>query len=229
MKKLLAVLLGILMVCSLVSAQDMIKAGSKSLNFTFGGLGTFNLGGSGPATNNGLNNAGIGVSYFLNKSSAVRIGLQIVSINQTLSANAPAGQTGTDGSNSVFSLGVGADYLMYMTSASSRVRPYVGGGVFVALNSTSNKPAIIGTGTQTETKGGTVLGYTGGTAFGALAIIGAEVFIYPELSLTGEYNLNLINIVSPADIEVGTTSFKGNPITTILGFGSAGAGVRIYF
>lgn len=44
MKKLFALVVAILMVCSIVSAQDVPagnQAGAKSLNFTFGGLGAF--------------------------------------------------------------------------------------------------------------------------------------------------------------------------------------------
>ena len=53
MKKLFAILVAITLVASFVYAGDDItpaaKAGATSLNFTFGGLGTFNLGGFGPS------------------------------------------------------------------------------------------------------------------------------------------------------------------------------------
>jgi len=66
------------------------------------------------------------------------------------------------------------------------------------------------------------------------ANFGAEFFLFNEMSLAGEYVLNIISQTSPADMEAtpagGTTvTTKGNPVTNILGFGTAGASIRIYF
>ncbi len=128
MKKFLAVVLAVVMMCGVVMAQDMNvqKEGAKSLNFTFAGLGAFGLTGTGPA-------GGLGVSYFLSSDAAVRLGLQIRSASTTIPANPAAGQTGTDGSTSTFTLGIGADYLMYMGGSASRVRPYLGAGVSFSM------------------------------------------------------------------------------------------------
>ena len=223
MKKIFAVVLAVVMMCGVVSAQEMNaqKSGAKSLNFTFGGLGAFGLNGTGPA-------GGFGFSYFLSSDAAVRLGLQIQSQSSTIPANPAAGQTGSDGSTSTFTLGIGADYLMYMAGSSSRVRPYMGAGFAFSMISDTRKNAVIAPAVQGELKG------TGaGTTLGLMGIAGAEFFLYPEISLSAEYGLNLFSMTSPADLVAtsGTTSVttKQTSTTTILGFGAAGATVHIYF
>ena len=243
MKRFLLVAVGIVLVVGLVSAQDInpaLHTGAKSLNFTFGGLGAFALGSSGLA--NIPNFApGLGASYFLNSDAAIRIGFQVAVPSGTIPANPPSGKPGTDAKASAFSLGVGADYLMYM--GSGRVRPFMGGGLYFATNSTDEKN---GTGTadgtgfiQTETKndvnGVTLNGvtYLGGTAFGIQGVLGAEFFIYNELSISAEYDINLFNVMSQSDqtVTTGTKSVttKSPSATTILGIGAAGATLHIYF
>jgi hypothetical protein len=65
------------------------------------------------------------------------------------------------------------------------------------------------------------------------ANLGAEFFLFNEISITGEYGLNVFNRTSPANMQAitgGTTvTTRGNPTTNVLGFGAAGATVRIYF
>ncbi len=228
MKKMLAIVVAGLLITSIGFAQDVTpaaKAGSKSLNFTFNGLGTFGLNGTGPSA--GAPTAGIGVSYFLSNDAAVRVGFQIGSQSSTIPANPPAGVSGTDGSTSAFVLGVTGDYLMYMNAG--RVRPYWGGGVMFTLSTNDSKNAVVGGGTQTEVKNAP----PAGTSFGLMGICGAEFFLYPELSLSAEYNLNLFSVTSNSDQEVingsTTTTTKMGSTTTILGFGAAGATLHIYF
>ena len=229
MKKVLILALASAMVFGLASAQDVVpdvKAGSKSMNFTFGGLGAFILNGTGPQAPN----AGIGMSYFLNSDAALRLGLQIQSTSSTIPANAPAGQSGTDGSRSTFGLGIGADYLMYMNAG--RVRPYWGGGLQFLMNSNDYKPPVVGGGSQGEDKNDPAFGPTGIT-FQLAGFLGAEFFIYSQLSVSAEYQLNIVNINSAADNVVtqggNSNTIKEGSTTTILGFGSAGATVHIYF
>ena len=235
MKRFMIIMMAVLLVTSLSVAQDvspMVSAGSKSLNFTFGGLGAFGLGPTGIG-------GGLGASYFLASDAAVRIGFQIANASSTIPANPAAGQTGTDGSQSAFTVGVAGDYLMYMTGASSRVRPYVGGGVQFGTASTNRKTAVISPAVQTEIKnsagGETINGktYFGGTSFGAVGIIGAEFFLYKEISLSAEYQLTLYSSTSAADQEVvtgGTTvTTKATSFSQLLGFGAAGAMLHIYF
>lgn len=228
MKRTITMAIAVLVLSGVMYAQEFqpaVKAGAKSLNFTFGGFGAFGLGAAGV-------NGGISGSYFLNQETALRIGLQVFSNSTKTPWNGIA--AGSDGTSSVFGLGIGADYLMYMNALTPRVRPYLGAGIGFTMQSSDVKPALAsppGNGTLTETKGSA----TGdGTAFGVLGIIGAEFFLYPEISLSAEYQLNLFSLSSNADL---VRSFQGQPSVTtkqgsstaILGFGSAGAGVHIYF
>jgi hypothetical protein len=233
MKKLIVLIIAVLTALSTLGAQEVkpaAKAGAKSLNFTFGGLGVFGIG---PAGVNG----GISVSYFLSNDAAVRLGLQGVSNSSTQPWNDLSGNgtsPGSDGSASTFGLGVGADYLVYVTAMTPRVKPYLGAGVFVALNSSDTKPALsnaAGNAAITETKNGNG---NEGLSFGLGGIVGAEFFLYPEISLSAEYQLNVISLTSRSDQVV---SYKGNPSRTtkqgsetqILGFGTFGATLHIYF
>ena len=224
MKKFLAVFVAVVMLCGVVMAQEVqnlgTKAGDKSMNFTFTGIGTFGIGATGPA-------GGIGVSYFLGSDAAVRAGLQVKSTSSTIPANPGTGQTGTDGSSSSFTLALSADYLMYMQGATSRVRPYMGAGLGFSMGSTDFKNAVIAPAVQGETKGGA------GTTLGLMGICGAEFYLYPELSLSAEYTLTLFSMTSPADVVTtsGSTSVttKQTSTTQILGFGQGGAALHIYF
>lgn len=233
MMRLVLVLLALSPVCSLAVGQvrPAIRDGGKSLNFTFGGFGGFGLTGTGPT-------GGVGISYFMSPATAVRVGLQARSHSRTLSWNSPGGAAGSDGSESGLNLGVAVDYLKYVGVATSRVRPYMGAGVGVIMISNKSTPAAATGSTPTETKnapGGITTGgfASPGMTFDLHANFGAEFFLFNEISIAGEYALNVINRNSPADTEAitgGTTvATKGNPATNILGFGAAGATVRIYF
>jgi opacity protein-like surface antigen len=233
MKKLMVLIVAALAALSTLPAQEfkpVVKAGSKSLNFTFAGLGGFGIG---PAGING----GISGSYFASHDAALRIGLQVVSTSSTQPWNDLSGNgtnPGSDGSTSTLGLGLGFDYLSYFSSMTPRVKPYVGAGVFVKLTSSDTKPAIAnsaGNGSITEIKNG---GASDGLAFGLAGMAGAEFFIYPEISLSAEYQLNFFSLTSRSDQVV---SLKGNPsrttkqgsTTQILGFGALGATLHIYF
>lgn len=227
MKKILAVVLAVVMMCGVVMAQDVqnlgTNAGDKSLNFAFGGLGAFGIG-----TPNAY--GGVSLSYFLSGDAAVRVGLNV----GTSSSSTPAAVTGnTDAENSTFDLGLGGDYLMFMTGASTRVRPYMGGGVSVGLGSSSTKnsvtPAINGEVvevTNTRAADGFTLSLGG--------IIGAEFYLYPELSLSAEYRLGLLTMRSGSDSVTKTegvadVTAKGTSTTNLLGFNTAAVMLHIYF
>jgi opacity protein-like surface antigen len=216
-----------------VEAQEFkpaAKAGATSFNFTFAGLGAFGIG---PAGVNG----GISLSFFLSNDAALRLGLQGILNSSTQPWNDNSGNAtnpGTDGTTSSFGLGVGADYLMYASSITPRVKPYLGAGVYVTMNSSSVKPAIsdaAGTATVTETKNGNG---NEGLSFGLAGIAGAEFFLYPEISVSAEYQLTLFSLTSKSDRVV---SYKGSPSVTtkqgsatqILGFKTFGATLHIYF
>lgn len=233
MKRTITMVIAVLMISGLSYAQSVepaVKAGAKSLNFTFGGFGAFGLGAAGIG-------GGISGSYFMNQQTALRVGLQIYSNSTKSPWNDFSGNgtnPGSDGSTSTFALGIGADYLSYMNALTSRVRPYMGAGVSFTMVSDDSKPPIAtsaGTGTLTETKNANA---NDGITFGLVGIVGAEFFIYPEISLSAEYQLNIFSLTSRSDRVdsfKNTTSVttKEGSSTSILGFGSAGAGVRIYF
>lgn len=233
MKKLIVLIVAALTAVGTLCAQEfkpVAKAGAKSLNFTFAGLGGFGIG---PAGVNG----GISGSYFTSNDAALRLGLQVVSNSSTQPWNDLSGNgtnPGSDGSASTFGLGVGFDYLSYLGSMTPRVKPYVGAGVFAKLTSSVTKPAIAnsaGNGATTEIKNSNG---NDGLAFGLAGIAGAEFFLYPEISLSAEYQLNFISMTLRSDQVI---SYKGNPsrttkqgsATQILGFGTLGATLHIYF
>lgn len=233
MKRAIAVVVASILLGGIAPAQDImpaIKSGAKSINFTFGGLGTFGLTGAGVA-------GGISGSYFFSKESAVRVGLQVASRSTTTPWNdytANKTNPGSDGTSSIFAFGISGDYLWYISGITPRVKPFLGVGVSVISQTSDTKPPIATSapnGTLTETKNGT----TGdGLTFGSSAIIGAEFFLWSELSLSAEYQLNLYSMTSSSDL---VQSYKGVPsvttkqgsTTTILGFGAAGATLHIYF
>ena len=74
----------------------------------------------------------------------------------------------------------------------------------------------------------------GRLAIGASGILGGEFFVYPELSMSAEYQLNIISYNSYLDATVKSlnqpdhTEKRGSNIQ-ILGFGSAGATLHLYF
>lgn len=224
MKKILAIVLAVVMMCGVVLAQDAPagnQAGAKSMNFTFGGIGTFGLGAAGPA-------GGLSVSYFLSSEAAVRAGLQFQLNSGTTPANPAAGQTGKDGENSSTAIGIAGDYLMYM--GGGRVKPYLGGGVSLSMTSNDDKSVVNNTnGVQTETKNAAPAGMT----LGLGAVAGAEFYLYNEMSLSAEYRLNVFSLTSNSDKEVTTgnttVTTKGGSSTQLLGFGAAGATLHIYF
>ena len=233
MKRLVLVWLALAVVGSAAVAQGVsptFRHGTKSLNFTFGGFGGFGLTGTGPS-------GGVGLSYFLSPDAAVRVGLQVMDYNRTLTFNGGGGATGTDGSESGTSVGVTVDYLKYVHAGSSRVRPYLGGGVGVSQISNSTTTAVPTGTTATQIKNapaGISAGFAApGLNMGVHANLGAEFFLFNEVSIAGEYALNVINRSSPADQQTitggATVTTKGNPSTMFLGFGSVGATVRIYF
>lgn len=233
MKRTITMVIAVLMMSGLSYAQGVepaVKAGAKSLNFTFGGFGNFGFGAAGVA-------GGISGSYFMNQQAALRVGLQIYSNSTSTPWNDFSGNgsnPGSDGTTSTFALGIGADYLSYMSALTPRVKPYIGAGVAFTMVSDDSKPAIsnaAGTGTLIETKNGNG---SDGITFGVVGIAGAEFFLYPEISLSAEYQLNIFSLTSRSNMVQSfknTTSVttKEGSATSILGFGSVGAGVHIYF
>jgi len=201
----------------------------KSLNFTFGGHSTLSTTGAMAGTTTGF-----GMSYFFKSDEALRIGIQIVYASQTV----PSNMTGySDGSQSLFQSGLSLDYLKYMLGATSRVHPYLGAGIAFSYTSTDQKFIAGSDQTQPETKNGLVsinnFNMQGGATFGVQGIGGVEFYIYPEISLSAEYDLNIINFNIPSNVTTteGGVSYttKNTTTTQILGFSAANLGLHIYF
>jgi opacity protein-like surface antigen len=228
MKQIVAAVLCALLTSTLANAGDSVtpvaKSGAVSLNFTFGGLGAFGLAGSGPAPFNAP--AGISVSIFLSNPDAVRLGLQIQSVYSTTPYTGTG--SGTDGTSSAFGLGFSGDYLRYI-GTSSRVRPYLGLGVLSTYTTNDTKNPVASGQTQLETEDAQPAGVTIGTR----GIVGAEFFIYSELSVSAEYQLNLYSVILYSDTKrtIGntTTATKNGWGRQLFGFGALGATVHFYF
>jgi opacity protein-like surface antigen len=128
-----------------------------------------------------------------------------------------------------------------MYGMTPRVKPFAGLGVSLSMGSTDEKNGtndnnnFVQTETKNNVNGVNINGHTyrAGTQLGLMGIIGAEFFIYPELSLSAEYQLNLFSLTSASDQSVitgpTTTTTKSPSFTTILGFSCAGAMLHIYF
>jgi hypothetical protein len=228
MKRITLFLAAAMMVSMSLSAQEFkpaVKAGAKSLNFTFGGFGAFGIAGSGIS-------GGLGMSYFASQDVAYRLGVQAVYNSATVPWNDNT-NPGSDQKSTSTGIGAGFDYLMYMNSITSRVRPYYGAGVNVYYHTSDVKYAVpnnAGTGSQLELKNGGSDGLT----FGIAGILGAEFFLYPELSLSAEYELNVLSVTSNSDRvltrkNLADATTKGGSSLQILGFGAAGATLHIYF
>jgi opacity protein-like surface antigen len=226
MKKILAAVL-VMTVTSLANAGDGVtpaaKAGAVSLNFTFGGLGAFDLAGSGPATFSAP--AGVSLSFLVSGADALRLGLQV----QDQYTTTPYSGTGngTDGSYSAFSIGFNGDYLRYIGTV-SRVRPYLGAGLLTTFSTNETKSPAAPSQTQQETQDTQPAGVT----FGARGILGAEFFVFDELSVSAEYQLNFYSLTLYSDTKRVsgnvTTATKNGWNRQLFGFGALGATVHLY-
>jgi hypothetical protein len=205
--------------------QPAVHDGSRSVNFTFDGLGSFGLAGTGV-------NGGLGMSFFKSRDRALRLGLQMGYNRSTQPWNG-IGQ-GSDGLTTNWNFGAGADVLRYRDSGSGRVRPYAGVGLSFTIASSDQKPPVASTppdGTILERKD---INATDGLTIGTRGILGAEFFIFSQVSVSAEYRLNIVSYTSRAD---QVTRFQGLPdavtkngsALTVFGFGAGGAMVHIYF
>jgi hypothetical protein len=211
---------GVLLASALASAQSIspnLTQGTTSLLFSFGGFSNLNAGNF---------DGGIGVKYYLQNRTALRIGVQIATADQDIPANPGAGQQGTDGEASGSRLGISA--ALEFHRGTGRANAYLGGGVGFNKTSTEVKsPALGATTTQTVVKndrnGETISGITflGGTGFNVFALAGAEFFLFQELSLAAEYRLGFAKL-SRSDEEITS----GNQTTTTKVGASSGLGVN---
>lgn len=205
--------------------QPVVKEGARSVNFTFDGLGSLGLGAAGV-------NGGISGTYFLKQNRALRLGLQVGYTRSTTPWNGAG--PGSDGHQSTFTFGISGDYLWYGTALAQRVRPYVGTGASVVTNSSDRTFALSDAapaGTLTEIKDGSG---SDGLTLGAEGVLGVEFFLFPSVSLSAEYHLNVVSYTSRADqvqyYNGGTSvTTKQGSTLSLLRFAAGGATVHIYF
>jgi opacity protein-like surface antigen len=188
-----------LFVCTSFAQKEgpFVGAGSKAILFSFGGL-------SNMAANNF--DGGAGIKFFLASPMAIRVGVQANVSGTTTPANPVAPQVGMDGSTSSTTIGVEGALEVHLTT--TRLTPYLGGGVGFSLTSNESKPSVAGTAPiyQTTTK-------SGGTSINFFVMMGAEYFVVDQISLAAEYRLGY-SLFSPKDTEVSSTNPAVPTVTT---------------
>lgn len=217
------------LICLSASAQEpgLPPANSKAMLFSFSGLGNLNL---------NEFEGGIGGKYAMSDAMLIRAGMQFAIASRSIPANPAPGQTGTDGSSSATRFGVSGALEYHLTS--TRISPYLGGGLGLSTTSTESKNAVTGAAAQTivrNNRNGEVIDgrtYTGGTTISLFAMAGLEYFVTTNVSLAAEYRFGYA-LTSRYDEE----ATSGNTtVTTKLGssslFGISTGGVltfAVYF
>ncbi len=190
MRKLLVVLFVVISFSANIFAQEVKPApmaGTAGILFTFSGFS--NLGA-------GNFEGGFGGKYFFTKNFALR---GIVSFTNA-SLTEPTATIDEETSATRFGIGAAVEY-HFMTK---RVSPYIGGGVQFSTTSTEHSYPSGFEEKTTETDYSVSIngsGFSGGTSFTVFGAVGAEFFLFDELSLAAEYRLGLESF-SQADPEV---------------------------
>ncbi len=210
MKKLYNVLIAVLTISSFLFAQSEVKptlyAGSKALLFQFSGLANIGAGNF---------EGGVGGKYFLNSNLAIRGGLQFANASvSTPNTNLP------DNKNSATTFGINGAVEYHLST--KRVSPYLGGGIAFSTTSTEETQQTVGGENKvSNNRNGVNIGgnaFNAGTTISVFGMVGAEFFIYDELSLGAEYRVGFSS-TSQADEEVTvgnqTTTTAGGSLTTI--------------
>jgi opacity protein-like surface antigen len=194
----------VLFTCISFAQKDhdpFMYSGSKAVLFSFSGL-----------SNLGANNfdGGAGIKFFLTSPMALRFGVMVnVAGTTTPAPTTPANPVGIDGTTSNTSFGVEAALEYHLTT--SRLSPYMGGGVGFSMSTNERKPyagpALAGTvlyqeDYKNEAGAATTLNF--------FALMGVEYFIVDAISLSAEYRLGY-NISTPKDEEY--TPAVANPTT----------------
>lgn len=198
------ILFTLIFLCSIVFGQEesktSIAGGAKALVFEFDGLAYLSA---------DSYEGGIGAKMFFNNKLALRFVLNFDRISEEEPANPPTGFDGAKGEYVSTSFGLGAG-IEYHLRSKARVSPYFGGGFGFARVSSEDKPdAIWFSGTDTYR---TITTRTGGYNFDLMGVIGAELFIMKEVSLSAEYLLNM-RFYSEGDIEYTYVVLHGTPAT----------------
>ncbi|MGE5683078.1 MAG: outer membrane beta-barrel protein [Bacillota bacterium] len=198
---------------SIVFAQDEVRPDFSNrrtaLLFTFSGLA--NLGA-------GDFEGGIGGKLFFSPNLALRAGLSFARASETNPFQNNNNTPGQDEEKTATGFGINAALEYHVLT--TRVSPYMGVGVGLSTLSTESKNAVAANANQTTIKnnrqGETIGGqnYLAGTTVSVFALIGAEFFLYKELSLAAEYRIGFSS-TSRSDQEVSvanqtTTTSQGS-------------------
>ncbi len=199
-------------------AQEFTPAngvGSKALLFSFYGLANLAAGSF---------NGGVGGKYAMTEKLTVRGNFQFTTSSQSVPYNGAG--TGTDGSASGTSFGLGVAGEYFLTKA--RLSPFIGAGILFSTTSTKQTNAVpTGTSQTTiENQAITLNGipYTPGVGLNIFALAGVEFFITKEISLSVEYQLGyfLTSLSDRKDITGNTTTTTKQGSLSLLGIRSAG-------
>jgi opacity protein-like surface antigen len=194
----------VLFTCISFAQKDhdpFMYSGSKAVLFSFSGLSSL-----------GANNfdGGAGMKFFVTQPMALRFGVQVGMSGTTTPAPTTAAlPVGIDGTTSNTSFGVEAALEYHLTT--SRLTPYLGGGVGFMMSSNERKPYA------GPAPAGTVLYQEdyknesgAGTSLNFFALMGVEYFVVDAISLSAEYRLGY-NILTPKDEEY--TPAVASPVT----------------
>lgn len=196
-------IISLILLCTTAFAQNesktSIAGGAKALIFEFDGLDDLSA---------DSYEGGIGGKIFLNNSMAIRFGFNFDRVSEEDPANPPANLEGKNGEYVSSNFGLGAGIEIH-TRSKSRVSPYFGGGFEFMRGSSENKPAVTYFDGANATR--TVTETTGNYEFNLLGVLGAEVFLLKELSLSAEYVFN-IGFYGDGDTKYTEVAVSGTPV-----------------
>jgi hypothetical protein len=197
-------LITFIFLCSMLFGQEesktSIAGGAKALVFEFDGLAYLAA---------DSYEGGIGAKMFFNRNLALRFVFNFDRYSEEEPANPPTGFDGAKGEYVSTSFGLGAG-LEYHLRSTARVSPYFGGGFGFARLSSEEKPdAIWFSGSDVYRE---IETYKGGYNFDMMGVIGAELFVMKEVSLSAEYMFNL-RFFNDGDIKYTYVVLNGTPAT----------------
>ena len=196
------ILITLIFLCSIVFGQEesktSIAAGAKALVFEFDGLAYLSA---------DSYEGGIGAKMFFNRKLALRFIFNFDRISEEEPANPPTGFDDAKGEYVSTSFGLGAG-LEYHLRSKARVSPYFGGGFGFARISSEDKPSEWWFPGNDESR--MITERSGSYNFDLMGLIGAELFIMKEVSLSAEYILNM-RFYNEGDIKYTYVVLSGSP------------------
>ncbi len=195
--------ISLIFLCTIVFAQEepktSIKGGAKALIFEFDGLDNLSA---------DSYEGGIGGKIFFNKTIALRVVLNFDRFSYKDPANPSAGNEGVDGEyvETTFGLGSGVEFHL---RNKSRVSPYFGAGIGFSVTSEDYKPMVEYNPIFDNSRWNRET--SGIYEFALMGVIGAELFILKEVSLSAEYMLN-IGFFSNGESKYNEVALSGNPV-----------------